>query len=299
MQEISFNNNGITMAGNLFFPTDFDARETYPAIVTAHPGGGVKEQTAGQYAERLASQGYVTLAFDASHQGASGGQPRRLDVPMNRVVDTFSAIDYLTTLSYVDNDRIGVLGICAGGGIAVKASGLDRRVKAVATVSGIDVGASFRLGWEGHGTVENQLRALEGIAGVRTVEAGGADTVYGTYVPELGDTSAPRDLQEAAEYYLTPRGQHVNAPNTMLLSGASQVIGFDAFSEADTLLTQPLLIVAGSEAGSLWQSENLDAKAAGPHTLVVIPDETHTSLYDGEGQDKAYAQLVSFFARSL
>ena len=299
MNEITFNNAGITMAGNVYPLAGFDENASYPAIVSIHPGGGVKEQTAGQYAERLASQGYVTLAFDASHQGASGGEPRRLDVPTNRVDDTFAAIDYLTTLSYVDNDRIGALGICTGGGIAVKASSLDRRIKALATVSGIDVGASFRDGWDGTATVADQLATLDNLAGLRTAQAAGGDPVYGTYVLELGDTTAPRDLQEAAEYYLTDRGQHVNAPNTLLLSSATDVIGFHAFDQADTLLTQPLLIVAGSDAGSLWQSVNLDEKAAGPHEFVVLDGETHVSLYDGAGQDKALEKVIPFFAANL
>ncbi|NTW41950.1 MAG: alpha/beta hydrolase, partial [Cellulomonadaceae bacterium] len=275
MRSTTFDNAGITMAGNLYLPDDFDESRSYPAIVSVHPGGGVKEQTAGEYAARLAAQGYVTLAFDASHQGESGGEPRFLDVPTNRVGDTFSAIDFLTTLDYVDNDRIGVLGICAGGGIAIKASSLDRRVKAVATVAGIDVGATFRLGWDGTGTVADQLAALEGIGAIRTAMANGADPVYGTYVPEVGDTSAPRDMQEAAEYYLTPRAQHPNTPNTLLLTSVNHVIGFNAFSEASTLLTQPLLIVAGSEAGSLWQSVLLDELAAGPHEFIVLDGETH------------------------
>ncbi|WP_222272383.1 alpha/beta hydrolase [Modestobacter marinus] len=206
MDSVQFDNAGIPMAGNLYLPPEFDPAQQYAAIISVHPGGGVKEQTAGQYAERLAAQGYVTLAFDASHQGASGGEPRRLDVPTNRVGDTFSAVDYLTTLPYVDNNRIGILGLCAGGGVTIKAASLDRRIKTVATVSGIDVGATFRRGWNGTATVADQLAALEGIGGLRTAEAGGMTPAYGTYVPELGDTTAPRDLQEAAEYYLTARG---------------------------------------------------------------------------------------------
>ena len=299
MQSITFDNYGTTMAGNLFVPADFDPAKTYPTIVVDHPGGGVKEQTAGVYAELLAAEGYVTLAFDSSHQGASGGEPRHLDVPMNRVVDTFSAIDYLTTLPYVDRERIGALGICAGGGIAVKTSSLDRRVKALATVSGIDVGDSFRKGWEGTGTLDDEFQALIQAAEGRTAEAAGGDPQYISYVPEVGDTSAVRDMQEAADYYSTPRGQHVNAPNTMLIDSVPQVMGFSAYGQADTLLTQPLLIVAGSEAGSKWHSDNLDRTAVGPHTYVVLDGETHCSLYDGLGQQKALAELIPFYGAQL
>jgi fermentation-respiration switch protein FrsA (DUF1100 family) len=111
MRCVAFPNNGITMAGNVFFPPAFDSQRKISRHFVVHPGGGVKEQTAGIYAERLAGQGFVTLAFDASHQGASGGLPRFLDDPMRRVGDIYSAVDFLTSLAYVDAARIGALGI--------------------------------------------------------------------------------------------------------------------------------------------------------------------------------------------
>src|ERR1700722_18196205 len=107
MTSIQFDNWAIKMAGNLYFPNGFDDSGSYPAIVVVHPGGGVKEQTAGLYAQKLAELGYVALAFDASYQGASEGEPRFLDNPMNRAGDVYSAVDYLTTLPYVDINRIG------------------------------------------------------------------------------------------------------------------------------------------------------------------------------------------------
>jgi Dienelactone hydrolase family len=126
LKSIQFKNGAITMAGNLHLPEGFDAAGHYAAIVVVHPGGGVKEQTAGLYAQRLAEHGFVALAFDASHQGASGGEPRFLDDPMKRVGDIYSAVDYLTSLSYVDANRIGALGICAGSGAAIKAASPDQ-----------------------------------------------------------------------------------------------------------------------------------------------------------------------------
>ena len=299
MKDVTFKNSGIDMAGNIYLPRGFKAGGTYPAIVVVHPGGGVKEQVAGLYARRLAEQGFVTLAFDASHQGASGGMPRFLDDPMKRIGDIYSAVDYLTSLDYVDAARIGALGVCAGSGATVKAATTERRIKALATVSAVDVGAASRLGWDGQGTGGDEMALLESVAKQRTAEANGAAPVYVPYVPQVGDKSAPRDLQEAADYYLTPRGQHPNAPNKMLMSGLGYVSLFKGFDRIDTLLTQPLMIVAGSEAGSLWHSEELNAKAAGPKEFVVIDGATHMDLYDGPGAETAAKKLAPFFKRTL
>jgi hypothetical protein len=218
---------------------------------------------------------------------------------MNRVGDVYSAVDYLTTLPYVDAARIGVLGICAGGGMAVKAASVDRRLKAVGTASAVNVGAATRKGWEGKGSEADLMATLEALAKQRTAEAAGGEPAYAPYVPQLGDTRAPRDLQEAAEYYLTPRGQHPNAQNKMLMNGLGAWVAFDAFDLVETLLTQPLLIIAGSEAGSLWHSQELYAKAPGPKELFIIEGAGHMDLYDGEGVSKAVSKLSPFFTSNL
>jgi fermentation-respiration switch protein FrsA (DUF1100 family) len=298
LKNIQFSNNDIQMAGLLFLPKGFSESAKYASIVVVHPGGGVKEQTASVYAKALAEQGFVTMAFDASHQGASGGMPRFLDDPMRRVGDIYSAVDYMTTLPYVDLARIGALGICAGSGATIKAASTDRRIKAVGTVSAVDVGAAFRKGWEGKGSVTDQLKTLEAAAKQRTAEAAGAAPVYVPYVPQVGDRSAPHDLQEAADYYLTPRGRHPNAPNKMLLTSANFMISFTGFDRVETL-TQPVLIVAGTEAGSLWHSKELYAKAPGKKELELIEGATHMDLYDGEGAAKAVTKLSPFFKHNL
>ena len=295
---IRFDNGAIKMAGNLYVPDGFDAAGSYPAIVCVHPGGGVKEQTAGLYAKKLAEHGFVTLAFDASHQGASGGEPHFLDDPMRRVGDIYSAVDYLTSLAFVDAERIGALGICAGSGAAIKASSTERRIKAVGTVSAVDVGAATRKGWDGTASESDQIANLEAVAAQRTAEAGGAEPVYWPYVPEVGDITAPRDLQEAAEYYLTPRGQHPNAQNKMLMTSLSYMVSFTGFDLVETFLTQPLLVIAGSEAGSSWHSQELYAKAPGPKELVMINGATHMDLYD-KRVDEVVSKLSPFFAHNL
>ncbi len=300
LTKVTFKNNGLNMAGNLYFPTNFDKSKKYAAIISVHPGGGVKEQTAGLYAQKMAEQGYVALAFDASYQGESGGEPRFLDNPMNRVGDIYSAVDYLVTLPYVNADRIGAIGICAGSGATVKAAMTERRIKALATVSAVDVGAAGRKGWDGKGS-NNQISVLEAVAKQRTAEANGAAPMYVPYVPEVGDLTAPRDLQEAANYYRTPRGQHPNSPNKLLFIGQSSAILFDGFGQADKLLTQPLLLIAGSEAGSLWHSQELNEKAASKEKeLFIVKGATHMDLYDvPKYVNQVVGKMTTFFGKNL
>jgi fermentation-respiration switch protein FrsA (DUF1100 family) len=226
--------------------------------------------------------------------------PRFVDDPMKRVGDIYSAVDYLTSLPYVDTGRIGALGVCAGSGTTVKAAMTERRIKAIATVSAVDVGAATRKGWDGKAPESALIETLDAVAKQRSAEAAGAAPVYVNYVPKLGDTTAPRDLQEAADYYLTPRGQHPNSTNQMLMTSISTLASFTGFEGADTYLTQPVLLVAGSEAGSLWHSQELHATAASKDKeLVIIDGATHMDLYDGEGADHAAGKLSPFFTRTL
>ncbi|MEU1449336.1 MULTISPECIES: alpha/beta hydrolase [Streptomyces] len=300
MQKVTFTNAGVTMAGNLHLPDGFSEDRSYPAIVSVHPGGGVKEQTAGLYAEKLAREGFVTLAFDASHQGESGGQPRHLEDPASRVEDVRAAVDYLSTLSYVDAGRIGVLGICAGAGYAVNATMTDRRIKAVGTISPIDIGAAYRLGWDGTEPVARQLATLDAVAQQRAAEAAGADAVIVPYVPETVDETTVPDVAEAHDYYRTPRAKHPRSDNRMLFTSIANVYAFDAFHQVETLLTQPLLMVAGSKAGSLWQAEQLLPRVNSPKELAIVDGAGHVSLYDiPEYVDQATAHLSPFFTKYL
>lgn len=297
---IEFKNSDITMSGILYLPKGFDESRKYPAIVVVHPGGGVKEQVAGLYALKLAGEGFITLAFDASHQGASGGMPRFLDDPMKRVGDFYAAVDYITALSYVDAEKVGALGACGGSGITVKASMTERRIKAIATVSAVDVGAATRKGWDGTAPESALIETLDAVAKQRSAEAGGAKPIYVNYVPKIGDTTAPRDLQEAADYYLTARGNYSTSTNQMLMTSISTLASFTGFDGAETFITQPLLIVAGSEAGSLWHSQELNAKAASKDKeLFVIDGATHMDLYDGDGATRAAEKLTPFFKAKL
>lgn len=303
VQSVRFKNGATTMAGNLHLPQGFDPARKYRAIVVVHPGGGVKEQTAGLYAQRLAERGFIALAFDASHQGESGGLPRFLEDPAKRVEDIRSAVDYLTSLAYVDANRIGGLGICAGSGYTVKAASTERRIKALATVSAVDFGATARRGWEGTAPASEQLAMLEAVAAQRSAEAAGAAPRYVTYVPETVDSTTSRDMREAHAYYRTPSASggfmHPNSQNRMLFTSFDKLLAFSGFDQAETLLTQPLLVIAGTEAGSLWQSRELHEKARGPKELFLIDGATHMDLYAGEHVGVAVEKLVPFFLRNL
>lgn len=301
MERVTFANGPVEMAGELHLPEGFDRAARYPAVVTVHPGGGVKEQTAGRYAARMAEQGYVALAFDASHQGASGGEPRHLEDPAARVEDVRAAVDHLQGLDFVHADRIGVLGVCAGGGYAVSAATTDHRIRAVAVVSCVNIGSAYRRGWYGADADAAAVPTLGAAAGQRTAEAAGAEPVHIPYVPERPDEDTPRDLAEAHEYYLTSRAQHPNAPNKKLFARSiPRILAFDAFHLAEDLLTAPALMVAGSEAGSLWHSTELHGRLRGPKELVVVDGAAHMDFYDvPRHMERAVSETTVFFSRHL
>jgi uncharacterized protein len=296
---VTFKNGQIDMAGVLFEPADMERSQIYPAIVVVHPGGGAKEQTASLYAYRLAQQGYIALAYDASHQGESGGEPRLLEDPTARVEDVRSAVDYFTTLPFVDRERIAALGICAGGAYAINATMSDHRIKAVAGISAFNFGDGFRKGWRGTGTVEEQLATLQNVAQQRTAEANGAQPAMLPYVPESTEGVTEPDMVEASEYYrLANRWKLENSPNRFLASSTDKIFAFDAFNGIDTLLTQPLLLTAGSNAGSKWHSDRAYELATSEKELFVVPGGTHMSLYDKD-VGKAMPKLLAFFGKHL
>jgi len=298
-KSVTFKNNTLNMAGNLYLPEGFDENKKYPAIVSVHPGGGVKEQTAGLYAKKLSDNGFVTLAFDASCQGESEGEPRLLEDPNARVEDVRCAVDYLTTLPYVDQERIGTLGICAGGGYVVAAAPTERRIKAVATVSAVDIGAMFR----GEGSIEAQLQTLEAVAKQRTAEVNGAEAHFLTYAPdtlEEMDENTPVLMREAYDYYRTPRAQHPNSPNRFLFTSVDKLMAFSATTQISDYLTQPMLLIAGTEADTRGYSEKFYELSNGPKELFWVKGATHIAMYDiPEYVDQSVNKLTEFFRENI
>lgn len=304
LKEISIQNHngqGITLAAVINFPEGFDESKTYPAVVVSHPGGGVKEQTAGLYARKLAEYGFVTIAYDASYQGASTGLPRQLENPYVRTEDVSAVIDYLTTLPYVDNSRIGAMGICAGAGYTANAAINDHRIKAVGMVSAVNIGQMFRNGWENNMKDADATPYIQAGSDARTSDASGADIATIPLAPLREEDAPNEELREAWEYYHTPRAEHPNAPGFATARSLTQIITYDAYNKAEAFFTQPLLAIAGSNAGSKWMSEDLINRAASTDKqLYVVVGANHMSLYDKLNfVDEAVAQLVPFFTIKL
>lgn len=300
MQSVTFKNRTWDVAANLHLPKDFDESGKYAAIVCVHPGSSCKGQTAGIYAEKLAEQGFVAIAFDASFQGESGGEPRYIEDPATRVEDVRCAVDYLTTLPYVDEDRIGVLGVCAGGGYAVNAAMTEHRIKAVGTVVAANIGKLYRS----YGAVA----MLEAIGKQRTAEARGAEPLINTWIPNSEEERKQAgmddiDVVEAVNYYRTPRGQNECAPNRLRFTSLGSVLAFDAFHLVEELLTQPIQIIPGDVAGgfgSMNDGQELYARVTGEKDLFVVPGATHYDLYDRpEPVAKAAEKLVASYRKHL
>lgn len=304
MGKVSFtnsNNRTIIMSAVINFPEGFDEGHKYPAIVVSHPGGGVKEQTAGTYAKKLAPRGFITIAYDASYQGESTGEPRQLENPHIRTEDISAVIDYLTTLPYVDADRIGAMGVCAGAGYTANAAINDPRIKAVGAVSAVNIGQMFRNGFTNEVKSADAAPFLVNGAGARTAEAGGGESNRMPLAPMRKEDAPNADLEEAWEYYHTPRAQYPTAPGWATARSLTQIIPYDAYTMADVFLTQPLMIVAGSEAGSKWMSDDLLRRAASKDKhLHVVQGSNHMKLYDvPKYVDEAASVLGPFFDRVL
>jgi hypothetical protein len=295
-------NMGTSIVANLFRPAGLVASNRYAAVVVTHPFGGVKEQTAGLYAQRLAEEGFIALAYDASYQGESGGEPRLMEVPAQRLDDISCAIDYLVQHPLVDHERIGSLGICAGGSYALCQAQTELRVKAVAAVSTFNLGEARR---EGMGTIsyEERMKRLRDAAEARSREARGEPVQL---VPAVPDTAAsftertPQLYREGYDYYRTPRAQHPNSPNRYVFSSLPLQMAFFPFEQLDTISPRPLLVIAGSKADTVFWSQQVYQKAKEPKELFVVEGATHIDLYDRpQFVTPAVAKLKEFFGRHL
>ena len=300
IRTVSFKNKSLTLAGHLHLPENFREDKKYPALVGIHPAGGVKEQTIGLYAKRLAAHGFVAVVYDSSYQGASEGEPRLLEDPTTRVEDARCAADFLTTLPFVDPERMGVFGVCAGGGYALATAQTERRFKAIAGVSATPMGEAARSFFGRQIPDAELINTLQAAANQRTAEARDGQPVYAPFVPESLEEikeNTPTMLREGYDYYRTPRGQHPNSKGRFLLTSLDKMYAFSTFNLIPSLLTQPMLLVAGSNADTKIYSEQAYALSKGPKELFVVEGATHIALYDvPEYVDQAVARMATFFA---
>ena len=296
--KVSFPNQLTSMAGLLFIPANMDRTKKYPALAVAHPFGGVKEQTAGTYARKMAEKGYVTLAFDASHQGESGGYPRDTENPAERMEDIRCAVDYLTTLPIVDEDRIGLLGVCAGGSYVMAVAHTEMRAKAIASVSLWDLRLTAREGWPAPGY--DRTGVLVEIGRQRTAEARGLTIRRDDGIPKKVPDGAPEIIKESYDYYRTPRAQHHTSRSVFVFTDLARLMDFNYYAHIEEIAPRPIMFIVGTEAATKFMSKAGFDKAAQPKEWFEIPGATHHSLYDDEAAvGKAVGKLEEFFGRSL
>ena len=296
-------NDGISIAANVYTPAGYDKTKKYPAIVVAHPNGGVKEQVAGLYAELLAKQGYIVIAPDAAYQGASGGTPRNVDTPSSRTADLHAAADFISTYAGVDANRIGILGICGGGGYTLNAAKTDKRFKAVATLSMFNTGLVRRNGFKNSQVTTIQQRLKEA-SQAREEEARGGEVRYVGNMPKMSKEEVakmPFELyREGYEYYLETHA-HPNSTFRYTQSSLLDLMRFDATDQIE-LINQPLLMLAGSKADTRDMTEAAFAKAvnAQPKELYLLEGASHIQTYWKEPYvTQAVKKLTEFFKKNL
>ena len=299
---VEYKLNGISIAANVYTPADYDPSKKYPAVVVAHPNGGVKEQTAGLYAQSLAASGYITIAADAAYQGASGGQPRSVDKPANRIEDISGMADFITRYAGVDANRLGVLGICGGGGYTLKAAQGDKRFKAVATLSMFNSGEVRRNGFQNSqlSTIQERLKQA---SDARAQEAAGGEVIYAGVANPTDEEIAkiPTDLYREGYVYYYRTHAHPNSTFKYTMSSLIDLMTFDAATNMD-LINQPLLMVAGSKADTKYMTDEAFKKAtnAKDKELFVIDGATHIQTYwKPEYVNQAVAKLVTFFGKNI
>jgi fermentation-respiration switch protein FrsA (DUF1100 family) len=250
----------------------------------------------------LAEQGFATLAFDAAYTGASGGQPRGLEDPAHRIEDIKSAISFMSVQTDIDPGRIGLLGVCASGGYVVSATATDPRVKALAMVSGVDIGTFFRRGYDGQQDPALLRNLLDHAAQARTAAARGQGMQSFPIFPpdETAARAAGRYIHQGWDYYCTARGEHPRAAKTMPRVSVDKIASFDGFAFIDMVAPRPLLMIVGTEADTKWIAEEAFARAGRQKELFWIAAAGNVDLCDrDEYVTPAVEKLAAFYRQTL
>lgn len=302
-EKVNFNNRfGITIVGDLYLPEGFDEKQAYAAVIVCHPHGGVKEQGNGMYAQKMATKGFVSLAIDFSYFGESGGMSRQMSTPEGFIEDIMAAVDFIGTREYVNNEKIGLIGICGSGGFAISAASLDPRIKAVATMSMYDMGKANREGLKNSIGLEERKEILKESSEQRWKEFKGVPTTYTNTFPDSLSEEEFNQLdpvsQEFIAYYCTKRGHHYLGKGAITFNSKAALMNFSPYNNLDLLAGRPLLIVSGENSHSREFSDDAYAHAYEPKELYLLPNTSHTDLYDQKNKIP-FDKLEDFFKKSL
>lgn len=298
-KKVSFKNRyGVTLAADLYQPKNINGK--LAAIAVGGPFGAVKEQSSGLYAQTMAERGFVTLAFDASYTGESGGEPRNVASPDINTEDFSAAVDYLGLQPFVDRERIGVIGICGWGGMALNAAAVDKRIKAVVASTMYDMTRLMSKGYNDGVTLQQRSQNLEQISRQRWQDAENGTPAYGPVMNELKGGEA-QFLVDYHNYYRTQRGFHpraINSNGSWTLTNPLSFMNMPILTHIAEISPRPILFVHGEKAHSRYFSETAYAAAAEPKELMIIPGATHTDLYD-RVEVIPFDKLTSFFRAHL
>ena len=300
--KVTFHNRyGITLAADMYVPKD--AKGKLPAIAVSGPFGAVKEQTSGIYAQHMAERGFLTIAFDPSFTGESGGEPRRMASPDINTEDFMAAVDFLSVQDNVDAERIGIIGICGWGGMAINAAALDPRIKATVTSTMYDMSRVAREGYFGS-TDNEEARDAQRKA---WAEQRTADYKSGSYKRAGGvvdplPEDAPWFVKDYYDYYKTERGYHPRSGNSndgWNVTGTMSFLNQPLLDMAGEIKT-PVLLIHGEKAHSRYFSEGAFAKLKGDNKeLMIIPGAVHTDLYDDRAGVIPYDKIETFLKTYL
>lgn len=299
---VQYDLNGLKIVANVYTPANYDPAQRYPALVVAHPNGGVKEQVAGLYAQHLAEHGYITITADAAYQGGSGGLPRSVDQPQHRIEDIHGMADFITGFPGVDAERLGLFGICGGGGYSLAAAKSDKRFKALATLSMFNSGRVRRNGFADSQLATIQQR-LQQASQARAQEKAGGKILYAgdAGMSDQQIAALPFEMyRQGYEYYWRTHA-HPNSTFKYTMSSLLDLMRWDATDQIE-LIEQPLLMMAGSRADSLYMTEDAFAKAVGAKNkeLFKIDGATHIETYwVPRYVEAAMGKLLPFFASHL
>lgn len=305
IQKVTFKNQyNMQVVGNLVIPKNLKKGAKSPAIVIGHPMGAVKEQSSMLYAQKLAEQGFITLAIDLPFWGESEGQPRNVVSPDMYSEAFNAAVDYLGTRDFIDRERIGALGICGSGSFVISAAKIDPRMKAIATVSMYDMGAANRNALNHSQSLEQRKQIIASAAQQRYVEFTGGKTEYtsGT-VHELTQDTHPIQ-REFYDFYRTPRGEFTAKgadPKTTThptLSSNIKFMNFYPFNDIETISPRPMLFITGDQAHSKEFSEEAYKLAGQPKELYYVKGAGHVDLYDRVNLIP-FDKLAAFFEKNL